>query len=83
MTGPVTDATEPVHYDVADQVATLSMNARAVDSMWSSFVTACNVKPVANEGGGRDWFGLWDGRVQADYSGGFCRDLFNQIVSAG
>lgn len=67
----------------ADQVASLSLSARSVDSMWSAFVSACDVKPVANEGGGRDWFGLWDGRVQADYSGGSCRDLFNQIISAG
>lgn len=65
------------------RVATLSQEARPVDTAWSAFVTACDVKPVSNQGGGRDWFGLWDGRVQADYSGGQCRELFNQIVSAG
>ena len=67
----------------ANQVATLSQEARPIDGMWASFVTSCNVKPTPNEGGGRDWFGLWDGRVQSDLSTGVCRDLFNQIVSAG
>ena len=67
----------------SDQVAAISRQAQPVDGLWSGFVTACAVKPVSNEGGGRDWFGLWDGRVQADYSGGQCRDLHNQIVSAG
>jgi len=65
------------------QVAALSLQAQPIDGTWSSFVTACAVKPVSNEGGGRDWFGLWDGRVLADYSGGQCRDMFNQLVSAG
>jgi len=67
----------------SDQVATLSQRAQSVDGIWNTFVKSCAVKPVSNEGGGRDWFGLWDGRVFADYSGGECRDLFNQIVSAG
>jgi hypothetical protein len=66
----------------AAQVSSLSQDARGVDSMWAAFVTACAVKPVsANDG--REWFGLWDGRVQADYSAGQCRDQFNQIVAAG
>ncbi len=67
----------------ATQVKTLSEDARSIDAAWSSFVTSCNVKQPANTGGGRDWFGLWDTRVQADYSSGFCRDLFNQIISSG
>lgn len=67
----------------AAQVASISRQAQSVDALWSGFVTACAVKPVSNEGGGRDWFGLWDGRVLADYSGGQCRDLHNQIVNAG
>ena len=66
----------------AQQVATLSGEARSVDSMWASFVTACNARPTS-AGAGRDWFGLWDGRVQADYSGSQCRDQFNQIIAAG
>ncbi len=65
------------------QVASVSESAGAVDASWASFVTACKVIQPETMSGGRDWFGLWDGRVQADYSGGFCRDLFNQIVSSG
>jgi hypothetical protein len=67
----------------ARQVASVSQSASGVDASWASFVTACKVIQPETMSGGRDWFGLWDGRVQADYSGGFCRDLFNQIVSAG
>jgi hypothetical protein len=67
----------------ANQVAALSQQARPIDSQWSSFVTACDVKQASSTDGGRDWFGLWDGRAHADLSGGFCRDMFNQIVSAG
>jgi hypothetical protein len=67
----------------ASQVASLSQQARAIDGVWSSFVTACNAKQASKVDGGRDWFGLWDGRVKADLSGGFCRDLFNQIVTSG
>lgn len=71
------------HARYSAQVATISRQAQSVDGLWSGFVTACAVKPVSNEGGGRDWFGLWDGRVLADFSGGQCRDLHNQIVNAG
>ena len=67
----------------AEQVAALSRQAASVDALWNSFVDGCAVKPVSNEGGGRAWFGLWDGRVFADYSGGQCRELFNQLVTNG
>jgi hypothetical protein len=67
----------------ASQVAALSQQARSIDAKWSSFVTSCDAKPTSGKGGGREWFGLWDGRVKADLSSGFCRDLFNQIVSSG
>lgn len=66
-----------------EQVAALSRQAASVDALWNSFVAGCAVKPVSNEGGGRAWFGLWDGRVFADYSGGQCRELFNQLVTNG
>lgn len=66
----------------ARQVASLSRDARSTDATWASFVTSCNVKPVSAHGG-REWFGLWDGRVQADYSNGTCRELFNQMVASG
>ena len=80
--GPVSERTR-AREAFARQVASISQDARGVDASWASFVTACKVIQPETMSGGRDWFGLWDGRVQADYSGGFCRDLFNQIVSAG
>jgi hypothetical protein len=67
----------------ADKVANLSQQARATDVLWSSFVTSCDAKQTSSAEGSRDWFGLWDARVKADLSSGFCRDLFNQIVSSG
>lgn len=67
----------------ANQVAALSLQGQSVDALWSSFVTSCDAKQTSAVDGGRDWFGLWDGRVKSDLSSGFCRDLFNQIVSAG
>ena len=69
--------------DFARQVGLISENARGVDGSWASFVTACKPRQPETRSGSRDWFGLWDGRVEADYTNGFCRDLFNQIVSAG
>ncbi len=71
------------HDDFARQVASISQGASGVDSSWASFTTTCKVIQPETVAGGRDWFGLWDGRVQADYTSGFCRDLFNQIVSSG
>jgi hypothetical protein len=67
----------------ANQVASLSQQARAIDGVWGSFVASCNAKPASSAEGGRDWFGLWDGRVKADLSSGFCRDLFNQLITSG
>jgi hypothetical protein len=67
----------------ANEVASLSEKARTTDGVWSSFVTACDAKLNSSVDGGRDWFGLWDGRVKADLSGGSCRDMFNQIVTSG
>ncbi len=87
-----TTAATPTSADVAetemrarftDQVKSLSAQAKSIDQVWSSFVTSCDVTPASSQAGGRDWFGLWDGRVRADLSGGFCRDLFNQIVASG
>jgi hypothetical protein len=80
--GPAPERTR-TRDDFARQVASISQDARGVDASWASFVTACKVIQPETMSGGRDWFGLWDNRVQADYSNGFCRDLFNQIVSSG
>jgi hypothetical protein len=66
----------------AQQVALLSERARSVDSQWTTFVSDCNAKTTSTNDG-RPWFGLWDNRVQADYSKGSCRELFNQIVASG
>jgi hypothetical protein len=67
----------------SSQVADLSQRARPIDGLWSSFSMSCAARPASSAEGGREWFGLWDGRVKADLSSGFCRDLFNQIVTAG
>ena len=66
----------------ARQVAVLSDEARSIDNQWTTFVTDCKAK-VPTAGDGRAWFGLWDGRVQADYTNGQCRELFNQMVAGG
>jgi hypothetical protein len=77
-----TQSTASVRDAFSRQVAQISRDAAPVDSAWAGFVTACKVQPFsANDG--RPWFGLWDNRVQADYSNGQCRDLFNQIISSG
>ena len=80
--GPASERTQ-LKDAFARQVAVVSQEARSVDASWAGFVTSCKVIAPETTSGGRDWFGLWDGRVQADYSTGFCRDLFNQIVSSG
>ena len=67
----------------ARQVAEVSQEARSVDASWAAFVTSCNVIKPETTSDGRPWFGLWDGRIQADYSTGLCRDVFNQIVASG
>jgi hypothetical protein len=86
-TPPASRGTDVTRGEIRDrfaaQVSLLSQQARPVDSNWASFVTSCDVKESSSSEGGRDWFGLWDGRAKADLSSGFCRDLFNQIVTAG
>ncbi len=67
-----------------DRVAALAEQAGQVDALWRNFVSACNVTLRSSYPGGRDWFSLWEeGAAQVDLSGGFCRDLFNQVVSRG
>jgi len=67
----------------ADQVAALAQQARSVDRLWSDFSTTCKATVTTHYDGARDWFGIWDDQVKADLSSGFCRDLFNQMVTAG
>jgi hypothetical protein len=67
----------------SQQVAALAARANAVDLLWGQFRTTCDVRPSTPSSDAREWFGLWDGRVRADLSSGFCRDLYNEIVDAG
>ncbi len=78
---------DPAHVEMRDrfasQVAAISQQARSIDGVWASFQTSCDVRPISTPPGAREWFGLWDQTVKADLSSGFCRDLFNQMVTAG
>lgn len=65
------------------RVATLAEQATGVDLTWNSFRDTCEAKVRTPYANGRDWFGLWDKSMTADLSGGFCRDLFNQIAGRG
>ncbi|MCM2255998.1 MAG: hypothetical protein NDJ94_10040 [Vicinamibacteria bacterium] len=65
------------------RVASLAQQAQRVDRVWAEFVSACKVEGLAETDGARGWFALWEGSLRSDLSGGFCRDLFNQIVSLG
>ncbi len=60
------------------QVARLADQADSVDRVWNEFRSACNFKEGSPPE--RGWIVLWQGSVRADLSGGFCRDLFNQII---
>jgi hypothetical protein len=67
----------------AERVATLSAQATKVDSLWVGFRSNCKVVMDRPYDNGREWFVLWDQPVQADFTTGFCRDLFNQIIGQG
>lgn len=67
----------------AERVATLSAQATKVDSLWVGFRSNCKVVMDHPYDNGREWFVLWDQPVQADFTTGFCRDLFNQIIGQG
>lgn len=63
------------------QVASLADQADRVDRVWNEFRSRCN--PTEENSHDRGWFAIWQGSVRADLSGGFCRDLFNQIIDLG
>jgi hypothetical protein len=67
------------------KVASLAAQADRVDHLWSEFKRACGFEEVQVDSreGIRGWFVVWEGSIRADLSGGFCRDLFNQVVDAG
>ncbi len=64
----------------AAQVASLAGGADRVDRVWNEFRSACKPEAGNQPQGTRGWFAVWEGSVRADMSGGFCRDLFNQIL---
>jgi hypothetical protein len=67
----------------SERTATLAVQASRVDELWRPFRERCDVKVAGRYEGAREWFSLWDAQANADLSSGFCRDLFDQIVSAG
>jgi hypothetical protein len=67
----------------SERTATLAEQASRVDQLWRPFRESCDVKVAGPYEGAREWFSLWDAQAKADLSSGFCRDLFDQIVSAG
>jgi hypothetical protein len=67
----------------AERTAALAEEANRVDATWRAFREGCDVKLATPYEGGREWFSLWDNQAKADLSIGTCRDLFDQVVSAG
>jgi hypothetical protein len=65
------------------QVASLAAQADRVERVWGGFQNTCNLKAGNPHEGARGWFVIWEGAIGADLSGGFCRDLFNQIIDLG
>jgi hypothetical protein len=87
-TTPTTDRLAPLSDRIAsaafsERVAALSAQASRIDSLWSGFRANCGVTLDQPYDGSREWFSLWDEGVRADFTSGFCRDLFNQIVGQG
>jgi hypothetical protein len=79
---PVVTDRDP-SFAFSERVAALSAQASRIDSLWSSFRATCGVTLNQPYDGAREWFSLWDQVVRADYTSGFCRDLFNRIVGEG
>ena len=65
------------------QVARLADQADRVDRVWNEFRRACNFTEANPREAARGWLAIWETSIRADLSGGFCRDLFNQIVDLG
>jgi hypothetical protein len=66
----------------ADRVAALAQQASEVDRLWGEFRSICNVIVDAHYDS-REWMSLWDKQARVDLSSGSCRDLYNQILTAG
>lgn len=65
------------------QVASLAEQADRVDRVWNEFRRACSYTEENPSQAARGWLAIWGTSIRADLSGGFCRDLFNQIVDLG
>lgn len=65
------------------RVASLAGQADGVDRVFNQFRSACDFDAANPREDGRGWFVIWEGSIRADLSGGFCRDLLNQIVDLG
>jgi hypothetical protein len=66
----------------SDRVATLAQQATEVDRLWGEFRSICNVTVDAHYDS-REWVSLWDKQARVDLSSGSCRNLYNQILTAG
>jgi hypothetical protein len=65
-----------------DRVAALAQQASEVDRLWGEAVRVCNATVDANYNG-REWVSLWDRQVRLDTSTGACREILNQVITAG
>jgi hypothetical protein len=83
---PSTDAavqrTEAALGTYSDRVATFAQQATELDRLWGETVRVCNASVDANYDS-RQWVSLWDRQVRLDTSTGACRELLNQVISAG
>jgi hypothetical protein len=66
----------------SDRVATFAQQATELDRLWGEAVRVCKATVDANYQS-REWVSLWDKTVRLDTSTGACRDLVNQVISAG
>jgi hypothetical protein len=67
----------------SDRVATLSDQAAQVDRLWSRLRGVCDVSVDGDYSSSREWLSLWEGQARVDLSSGTCRDLYDQVISAG
>jgi len=65
-----------------DRVAALAQQASEVDRLWSEAVRVCKATVDASYNS-REWVSLWDRQVRLDTSTGSCREILNQVISAG
>lgn len=76
----LTDTAEAAY---VGKLVELARRADAVDREWSGLKTSCKAESSTAYEGSREWLLLWDNPQSADLSSGFCRELFNQVVTHG